>query len=393
MSDQIQQFIKKNEKLIILGAVALLLLYAFSPSFSSLSIGYLTGTQGLAPTFDSLKWKGSYWSINETGPSTHDTAVPSTRSFGYSMDFDPDESLEAMPDLCGSQQPITVQTDTEPVKYSWQILNGSKTFANGTIADVYTQFDMFRYKCDWAINVWLSGTECESEGAMNRILYPYVVTPDYAGAELWLKLQPRSFVYFTDNPDQVYFAPAYIGLSENVHWVGVNKDGQMIDPDPQIVAAEDIIPKAKGETIGIYYQRGGGDVITNDTLLSYQGHDLDPEIFRKDYWMRLNLMSFKPLSWDEWLLWHNWKYPSAYLHFTVYLFVVGQWTVYFKTGEVPELKPHTPIVNLFNPIGDWFSNPFNQLWLFFSIMVIVIVAVTVLNPGMWTAIFVSRKKT
>jgi len=134
-------------------------------------------------------------------------------------------------------------------------------------------------------------------------------------------------------------------------------------------------------------------------LLSYQNHNLDPEIFRNDYWMRLNLMSFKPLSWQEGLppfySWHNWKYPSAYLHFTVYLFVVGQWTVYFKTGEIPPLQPHTPIARLVNPfdsLTSWFSNPLNQLWTFFIIMVIVIVGISILNPGMWTAIALSKKK-
>lgn len=386
-------------KLLVVVLVTIFLFYIWlNPQIvglNMLGIGYLSGTQGLEPTFDSVKWKGAYWSTNETGLPTHDTAAPSSMSFGYSMVFDPDEPLEAMPDMCGSQQPMTVQTDTEPKKYSWQISNGTKTFDNGTIADVYTQFDMYRYKCDWAINVWLSGTEKEADGAMNRFWYPYVVTPDYAGAELWLRLQPRSFVYFTDNPDEVYFAPAYIGLAENAHWVGINRDGQKVDPDPQIVSSQDIIPKAQGETVGIYYQRGGGSVISEDVLLSYQNHNLDPEIFRNDYWMRLNLMSFKPLSWEEWLVYHNWKYPSAYLHFTVYLFVVGQWTVYFKTGEIPKLEPHTPVVNLASPFDallSWLSNPLNQLWTFFIVIVIVVVGISILNPGMWTAIALSRKK-
>jgi len=42
-------------------------------------------------------------------------------------------------------------------------------------------------------------------------------------------------------------------------------------------------------------------------------------------------------------------------------------------------------------LTNWASNPFTQLWTFFIIMVVVIVAVTVLNPGMWSAIAMSRK--
>ena len=356
--------------------------------------GYLTGTQGLEPQFNSVYFDGTWWSTTEYRTITGRNA-PSSLSFGYSMDFDPDDAQGWMPDLCGSQQPMTVDTDVGPKSYVWNYkVETGKTLANGTIVDVYKQFEMYRYKCDWAINVWLTGSE--GEAGWPKHIVPW--NPNYAGTKLWIKLVPRSFVYFKENPDQVFFAPAYIGLAQDVSWVGVNKDGTIIQNDPDILKSQDLIPKAQGEVVGIYYTRGGGDIMTEDTLLSYQGTMLDPEIFRNEYWMRIDLTEFKPLSWYDWEIWHNWKFPSAYMKFMVYVFVVGEWTVYFKTGEVPTLNPHTPILHVTDILGElaaWLTNPWTLFWLFGLGSLLILVLLIIFAPGVLTVIaswFFSRRK-
>jgi hypothetical protein len=144
--------------------------------------------------------------------------------------------------------------------------------------------------------------------------------------------------------------------------------------------SQDLIPKAAGETLGIYYTRGGTPVQMEATLLSYQGAQLDTSIFRNEYWTRIDLLNFKPINWFDYGIWHNWKYPSVMLEFTVYVFVVGRWTVYIGTGEVPSLSPHLPIVQTGNPINDffnalaaWFSNPLTQFWLIIIVIVILLI--------------------
>jgi hypothetical protein len=68
------------------------------------------------------------------------------------------------------------------------------------------------------------------------------------------------------------------------------------------------------------------------------------------------------------------------LEFTVYVFVVGKWTVYLSTGEVPNLASHLPISQTGNPLDDflnalgaWFSNPLTQFWLILIVIVIMLI--------------------
>ena len=388
--------LKQRKKLLVVAGVAVLVLVLFV-QVQPLDIGYLSGAQGLEPQFHSVYWHNSYWSSTEKGESPYGDVASSSRSFGFSMQFDPDETQKGMPDLCASTQTMTRESDV-PVAYTWEVPQGTTTLPNGTTVRVAKQFEMYKYRMDWAMNLWLTGSEWEADGKYYDLglLLPklYVDGGAYSSAELWIKLVPKNFVYFTDNPDNVYFAPAYIALQEPVRWIGTEADGTQTLNDPDIAAINDIIPESTGETLGIYYQRGGGDTLTSSELLSYQGLTLDSSVFRSEYWTRINLVEFQAHSWMSWVLIHGWKYPSAYMHFMVDLFVVGEWTVYYQTGEVPGLTPHLPVVqiDILTQIGAWLGNPFNQMYLWFIVIVAVLILVTVLNPGIWGTLAGRRRK-
>ena len=356
----------------------------FLPQFSE--IGYLTGTQGLEAQFHSLYYNNSWCSTTEK-PSWAGQA--SSWSFGYTMDFDPDVRDDGWCDLCASQQPMTLDTDVEPKHYSWSVDQGEVTLENGTKAKKIYQFEMWRYRLTWKANIWLSGTE----GEACDTTYFNIITwePNYGGTKIWIKLVPKAFIYFQENPDMVYFAPAYIGLNSYT-FAAIDKDGKTILNDPDMMRSQDLIPKATGETLGIYYQRGGTPVNLEQTLLSYQGVNLDTAIFRNEYWTRIDLLNFKPINWYDYQIWHGWKYPSVHLEFTVYVFVVGRWTVYIGTGEVPELEPHNPIVWSGNPISGflaalsaWLSNPLVQFWLFLMVIVVVLIITAIYAPWLLKA--------
>jgi hypothetical protein len=374
--------------LIILICIVVVARGGFMPQLSE--IGFLTGTQGLEAQFDSLYFNNSYCSVTEK-PSWARQA--SSWSFGYSMDFDPDVKDDGWCDLLATQQPMTLDTDVEPKHYSWTVDQGLVTLSNGTQAKKIYQFEMWRYRLTWRINIWLSGTEAEACDTT----YFNIITwePNYGGTKIWIKLVPKAFVYFKENPDQVFFAPAYIGLNSYT-WASIDKDGKTILNDPDMQKTQDLIPKAAGETLGLYYTRGGAPVNLEQTLLSYQGLSLDTAIFRNEYWTRIDLLNFKPINWYDYQIWHNWKYPSVMLEFTVYSFVVGRWTVYISTGEVPNLNPHLPITVTGNPIADflnalgtWLSNPLVQFWLLLIVFVIILIFA---GPTLVALISALRKK-
>ncbi|MGB9671823.1 MAG: hypothetical protein ACPLZY_01595, partial [Candidatus Norongarragalinales archaeon] len=127
--------------LIILVCVVVLARGGFMPQLSE--IGYLTGTQGLEAQFNSLYFNNSWCSATEK-PSWAKRA--SSWSFGYTMDFDPDVSDDGWCDLCGSQQPMTLDVDVEPKHYSWTVDQGTVTLSNGTQAKKVLQFEMWRYR-------------------------------------------------------------------------------------------------------------------------------------------------------------------------------------------------------------------------------------------------------
>jgi hypothetical protein len=373
-------------------------------------IGYLTGAQGLEAEFNSIRWgtecvpPGSWWSRNEVPGSIYKMqngkwAPNSQLAFGYELSFDPDEGDRGMPDLIAEQQPFTLDAETEPKHWSWQVKVDSKTAPNGTKYDVYEQFEMYRYKLTWAVNLVLTGSGWESDGhiydkAPGAPVY-LQCRGGYYNAEIWIKLRPRAFCYFKDNPDQVFFAPAYLGVDE-IHFVGTDDHGKKTLDDGDIIKTIDMIPKARGVTLGIYYNRGATEVVNlEEKVLQYQGVRLDPAVFRNEYWTRIILNVFKAYTWTDYGIWYHYKYPSVNIKFYVYVLVVGKWTVYIKTGEVPALEPHQPITNAnppwWEPLAKWWNS--NWWWVIIVGVIIVVLVVTVLNPGLWMALAMGRKRS
>jgi hypothetical protein len=90
------------------------------------------------------------------------------------------------------------------------------------------------------------------------------------------------------------------------------------------------------------------------------------------------------------------------LMFKVTQFVVGEWVVkdvrqlpseYGRMAKVGTVgwDIGKALAGIGKALTDWLSNPLNQLWLFFIIIVAVIIIITVLNPGVWTALLLALR--
>jgi len=338
--------LKRNKLILAAVLIGIIVIsVAVGITLQPMAVGYTQGSQGIDFQFHSVHRNSEWWSATERGSPIYGDVYPSVRSFGASMVLDLDHAEKGMPDLCGSRGGFQVVNPDDPTPYTWRVKTGT-TVQNGQTMDVYKQYEMYRYEANFSMNIWLSGTEWEADGKYDDSGFGSYVSPNWAGSEIWIKVTPQSFVYFSGNPEQVYFAPAYIGLAKDSILSGVTEDKN---------AYADYIPKNQGEVLGIYYVRGAMDVDINEQkLLSYQGQTLDPAIFRNEYWARIDLVQFKPRSWTDWF-WHKWEYPSVHLEFKVYVYAIGQWTVYFKQGELPDLNPHTPVVKTSDPISNFFA--------------------------------------
>lgn len=155
-----------------------------------------------------------------------------------------------------------------------------------------------------------------------------------------------------------------------------------------------------------------GDLTNNDALAS--DVKTPDSTMKKIMFFPINIENFGtltevvgnvlgiPNAWDIY-------YPEAYFRVRMIYGVYGTFK-YLWTEEVT--KPWseggltfppvvetagTTIIHAAGPaawtigITDWFSNPLNQLWTLFIIMVIVIALVSVLNPGLWTSLLVTYK--
>ncbi|RLI82367.1 hypothetical protein DRP04_04150 [Archaeoglobales archaeon] len=400
LTEDFESFLRKNRKLIAILAIALLLICL--GNFTRLeTVGYLTATQGLEAQFAALRVNG-IWLSEAEKPSTFsikDRELSAENAsnwfFGYELDFDPDEQDDGFPNLLINQQPFTVKTNPfgeveYDERYAWQVDKGIVTLSNGSKARKVIQFEMWRCKLSWALNIWLSGPKAES---CDRAWHGGIAwEPDYGGTEIWIKLKSRNFAYFQDNPDEVYFAPAYFGV-EYYEIASIDQDNRKTLDDPDMTSCIDLNPKERGETCGIYYERGGTPIDIEETLLTYENVELDPAVFRNEYWIHIDLVTFKPWNHiDFWWKTHSYKWPSITLHFIVYVFVVGKWTVYLSEDEVPQLTPHTPPSLVRRPwswLTDWWSNPWTLLWtgIFgFFVLLIVIAILAIFAPGALTAI-------
>ena len=160
MSWNIDGWIKRNRKLI--AAILLGILALFIANFLNLQtigIGFLTGTQGLQAEFNSLYFNGTWCSAQEKPSWAQDAA---NWQFGFELNFDPDESDDGWPNLCATQQPFVIDIQVEPKHYAWQVDKGIVKLQNGTRARKVYQFEMWRYRLEWTVNIWLSGPEAES---------------------------------------------------------------------------------------------------------------------------------------------------------------------------------------------------------------------------------------
>lgn len=375
----------RDKKLLVAIIIILVLASVSMPRLGS--VGIITGYQGLEPSFNSVYFKNHlYTDTTSMNPNYVDSDgawhIVSASDFYDHVNFDPDTNNRLYPNLKASMQPVTVDAEYAPKTYSWQIYAGSTT-EGSKVYDVYRQFQIQEFRCTWKMNLWLDGDYEEAYGDEAHT---------YMDAQLWIKLTPKNFVYYADNPEQLFFAPVYIGLSENAIWRSGEYDPNAGAIDYEMAGLQDIFPEAKGEVMGIFHSRLGTETNVENSILEFQGTELDPNVFRDEYWIRVGVERFGAKAWrDIWGTKYH-KYPSAQLNFQINIFVVGEWKIKLETGDVPDLDPRIPyyvyqdwLWQIGNLFGNFVTSPFTYIWLIAIVVIIYFVAKIVGNVSLKSA--------
>jgi hypothetical protein len=193
---------------------------------------------------------------------------------------------------------------------------------------------------------------------------------------------------------------------------------QLTDLKNQLMCKVQFSPGLVGQSVNLYNQPSVDFQYKSD--LTGTGFS-DPQLLTSDVkapdstmhkvmYFPINIENFGSLAVGDW--WNGWNvyYPEAYFRIRMIYGVYGTFT-YLWTEQVtqpweegglefPEKVEiagttviHTEGAGAWTAgITDFFTSPGGLLWTFFVIMVIVIIFVTVANPGMWTALAMSRKR-
>lgn len=190
----------------------------------------------------------------------------------------------------------------------------------------------------------------------------------------------------------------------------VGREISLLNSDPassanpgtyQLLLSKDVLENAA---------RGG----SLDQLIAQSVLPKIPRGFSPTVWFAITLVNYGPYSKDNTAWYNPWKwsdyetwYPASYMRVRVLYAVWGSFTYLWTKEEAQRVgytwenrtSQHTkeggpdPLTAFLKGLGDWWngalqwlSNPFNQIWMFFIIIVIVIIVVSVMSPGVWTAL-------
>lgn len=337
--------------LICLGLIIPLLLSTFSTAFVTIKTPNIPNAyQGLGVRYDSVYWKNHWYdSLTKNLPNpNYSNRVASVAKFNDYVVLNPDGSNELLPNLKMSGNVVVIDPTKQFVPYTWSIPSPSESTAT---IDVYYEYQMQKFEAEWRVNLWIDGTgnEAKAEDSCR-----------WNNAEIWIELTPQEFAYFDNNEDELFFAPAYIGVKQVTWYSGTDNPNTMLDPTQ--AAKNDIYPEVVGDTFSLYAARGETmDEINESEMLSYKGQNLDANVFKNRYFVRMNVDRLQADSESYWWGGWDWKYVSCHIVFEVHLFVIGQWRVMLQKGDVPELHPREPSFG-----EDWFGDLLDGAFEFFS---------------------------
>jgi hypothetical protein len=283
------------------------------------------------------------------------------------------------------------------------------------------------YTVQFSLPAYVNSQQASDIGISN-VNYWFIMALDK-----WLNTVPSdwqdSFDNFTDpHVSALNFGykggfPIFGWITQWDPWVMVAKDGTTKQPPQEAKNTVQLTPSLEGRQIDMYtnltdnlqsnspYQLvWATDIIKNPaTWLNQWKQSIadrlpDPR-FTPTVYFKIGITNLTPYTEGGGWPWapSTTYYPSVKIRLRFIYALWGQWTYlwtkqtaqdwgYNWTDRSGSSVYHGGWFDFLGGIGTWFSNPFNQLWLMFILIVIVIVVVSIVNPGLWSAIAGRRKR-
>lgn len=329
-------------------------------------IGYTWGGEGVSASFTGIEWNsGGSGDRSDLLPSTYFTFDPDD-PYHYAPNIEAEMTNAFLPE--GGYPPSYVPPAWwSPTKYinnpididTWNLPDPSNPL-NTTIA-----YEVQEYILKMYVSVTASW-DSEFEGRNKR----------YTDTKLWIQLDINRGNWIFEGQPQTYFAVGKVVCSDRA-WGKLGESEDPYVPTPWISVA----PESPTTYAYVYLSKYGDQEYMPIDPFTYQGRQLNPDLFAESVWIHLDLNNFGTETWKEIIPpATHFKGDAVTWGFDVHVFVVGEWKVQ-DIEKLPDSYGRTPKTT---KTPSWFEllmgDPRLPLWSFIGLGALVVLFLAVFAP-------------
>ena len=337
----------------------------------------ISAYQGIHPSFVAVWYQGDYYTTTMTHRASLSRIGPAT------MNFDPDQSNEGMPNLMGELRDIQVIEDLSV--YEPQATMAHIITDYGGIAEPNKAYRTYEWEVEvggethtYVMELWLASMEINLLVKPDNNPFPGLgeqTNNRYLDTEVWLRLEASDEwgTYFQDvGVDNTYFGLAYLELAQIT---GTGDDPRM-----------QLLPMARWAAFDSYDSLDGqGEVPPTPTAQAaiFQGATLNPDVFRREWFTKITLADFGTYDWSL-FSGGGYKSDSVQIKAIAHIFVVGEWIA--MPPDERDMDEHEPPWQRawYQGFNDWLSksmsNPMLRLQLALGATVFILVLAVTMYP-------------
>lgn len=222
--------------------------------------------------------------------------------------FVPSESVGYQPSWIAPEWLLGASRTKNPIDtYEWELKDGDET--------IFYRMELWRLKWYFSIS-----SEPKDDGDIPQ--YEGVISHprnNLEDTEVWFEFDLTPIWYF-NGTDRAYFAIASLRLTDIEYGALQGGGKDPVDHDSRLR----VTPQSESSILPIYYAGFGGSR-AEQNVHSYQGKELNPDLFTDRVYSYFTLNDFGVSAWWDWG-WF-WKADVVTIGLDVDVFVIGEWKV------------------------------------------------------------------